>query len=74
MPWAQSGGLPHGLAERAGVGRGRSPLLGGQPAVGHLRDLVIGGLGIQAPGGLYVVVGVHAGSVADTPSLNLPRR
>jgi hypothetical protein len=61
------------LTERAGVASGRSRLLGGQVAV-QLRDLVIEGRWIHAPSGPPVVFGVHAGSVADMPSLNLPSR
>jgi hypothetical protein len=62
------------LDERAGVAWAMLRLRGGHAAVVHLRDPVIEGLGIHAPGGLRVLFGVHAGSVADTPSLNLPRR
>ena len=40
----------------------------------EIRDLVIEGLWIHAPSGLCVVSGVHAGSVADMPSPNLPSR
>src|SRR5437764_10837102 len=60
------------IAKRAGVRSGTSRLFAGPVAV-HLPDLVIEVHGIHAPSGLYVVFGVHAGSVAGTPSLNLPR-
>ena len=62
--------VAEGLAERVGGG---SRLLASQVAV-QLRDMAGESLGLHASRGLYVVFGVHAGSIAGTPSLNLPGR
>ena len=72
QPVEQIGGVAERLGERtAGREVEVAARLVRHVAV-HLRDVAVELLGIHAPGGAVCGVHVHAGSVAGTPSLNLP--
>ena len=72
QPAEQLGGVAERLGERTAGGEVQVAARLVRHVAVHLRDVAVELLGIHAPGGWYVVFGVHAGSVAGASEGDQP--